>query len=29
LFLVFFILVLTCSELTILMCYFHLCAEAS
>lgn len=27
LFLVFLILVLTCSETTILLCYFHLCAE--
>ena len=27
LFLVFAILILTCSEVTILMCYFHLCAE--
>ncbi|RKO92027.1 hypothetical protein BDK51DRAFT_30227, partial [Blyttiomyces helicus] len=27
LFLVFCILVLTCSEVTILMCYFHLCSE--
>ncbi|RUS13154.1 Endomembrane protein 70-domain-containing protein, partial [Endogone sp. FLAS-F59071] len=27
LFLVFGILILTCSEVTILMCYFHLCAE--
>jgi len=25
--LVFFILVLTCCEVTILMCYFHLCSE--
>ena len=27
LFLVFVILVITCSETTILLCYFHLCAE--
>lgn len=27
LFLVFWILVITCSETTILLCYFHLCAE--
>lgn len=27
LFLVFLILVITCSETTILLCYFHLCAE--
>lgn len=27
LFLVFIILVITCSEATILLCYFHLCAE--
>jgi len=27
LFLVFLILILTCSEVTILMCYFHLCSE--
>ncbi|KAL1918138.1 uncharacterized protein VTP21DRAFT_3404 [Calcarisporiella thermophila] len=27
LFLVFGVLILTCSEVTILMCYFHLCAE--
>jgi transmembrane 9 superfamily protein 2/4 len=27
LFLVFIILILTCSETTILLCYFHLCAE--
>jgi transmembrane 9 superfamily protein 2/4 len=27
LFLVFVILILTCSEVTILMCYFHLCSE--
>ncbi|KAJ3102717.1 hypothetical protein HDU97_000330 [Phlyctochytrium planicorne] len=27
LFVVFMILVITCSEVTILMCYFHLCAE--
>jgi len=27
LFLVFIILVITCSETTILLCYFHLCAE--
>ncbi|KAJ3091896.1 hypothetical protein HK102_012818 [Quaeritorhiza haematococci] len=27
LFLVFLIMILTCSEVTILMCYFHLCAE--
>lgn len=29
LFLVFLILVITCSETTILLCYFHLCAEVS
>lgn len=29
LFLVFIILIITCSETTILLCYFHLCAEAS
>ncbi|PIN91708.1 hypothetical protein AB205_0027850 [Aquarana catesbeiana] len=29
LFLVFIILVITCSEATILLCYFHLCAEFS
>ena len=29
LFLVFIILVITCSETTILLCYFHLCAEVS
>ncbi|XP_010765105.1 transmembrane 9 superfamily member 2-like, partial [Notothenia coriiceps] len=29
LFLVFIILVITCSEATILLCYFHLCAEVS
>jgi transmembrane 9 superfamily protein 2/4 len=29
LFLVFVILVITCSETTILLCYFHLCAEVS
>ncbi|MPC40619.1 Transmembrane 9 superfamily member 2 [Portunus trituberculatus] len=28
LFLVFLILVVTCSETTVLLCYFHLCAEA-
>merc|ERR1712113_536144 len=27
LFLVFLILIITCSETTILLCYFHLCAE--
>lgn len=27
LFLVFLILVITCSETTVLLCYFHLCAE--
>lgn len=27
LFLVFLILIITCSEATILLCYFHLCAE--
>lgn len=27
LFLVFIILVITCSETTVLLCYFHLCAE--
>merc|ERR1712109_330998 len=27
LFLVFIILIITCSETTILLCYFHLCAE--
>lgn len=27
LFLVFIILIITCSEATILLCYFHLCAE--
>ena len=27
LFLVFVILIITCSETTILLCYFHLCAE--
>jgi len=27
LFLVFIILIVTCSETTILLCYFHLCAE--
>lgn len=27
LFLVFIILLITCSEATILLCYFHLCAE--
>ncbi|KAJ3216498.1 hypothetical protein HDU67_009365 [Dinochytrium kinnereticum] len=27
LFIVFLILIITCSEVTILMCYFHLCAE--
>lgn len=27
LFLVFFVLILTCSQVTILMCYFHLCSE--
>ena len=29
LFLVFVILIITCSETTILLCYFHLCAEVS
>lgn len=29
LFLVFIILVITCSEATILLCYFHLCAEVN
>ena len=29
LFLVFLILVITCSETAILLCYFHLCAEVS
>ena len=29
LFLVFLILIVTCSEATILLCYFHLCAEVS
>lgn len=29
LFLVFLILVITCSETTILLCYFHLCAEVN
>ena len=29
LFLVFLILIITCSEATILLCYFHLCAEVS
>ena len=29
LFLVFVILLVTCSEATILLCYFHLCAEVS
>lgn len=29
LFLVFVILVITCSETTILLCYFHLCAEVN
>uniref|UniRef100_A0ACB8FJI9 Transmembrane 9 super member 2 n=1 Tax=Sphaerodactylus townsendi TaxID=933632 RepID=A0ACB8FJI9_9SAUR len=29
LFLVFIILVITCSEATILLCYFHLCAEGT
>ena len=29
LFLVYLILVVTCSEATILLCYFHLCAEVS
>lgn len=29
LFLVFIILIITCSETTVLLCYFHLCAEAS
>ncbi len=29
LFLVFIILIITCSETTILLCYFHLCAEVS
>lgn len=29
LFLVFLILVVTCSETTILLCYFHLCAEVT
>ena len=29
LFLVFIILVITCSEATILLCYFHLCAEVT
>ena len=29
LFVVFIILVITCSETTILLCYFHLCAEVS
>jgi Endomembrane protein 70. len=29
LFLVFIILVITCSETTILLCYFHLCAEVT
>lgn len=27
LFLVFIILLITCSEATVLLCYFHLCAE--
>lgn len=29
LFLVFIILLITCSEATILLCYFHLCAEVT
>ena len=29
LFLVFIILIITCSETTILLCYFHLCAEVN
>ncbi|XP_013788711.1 transmembrane 9 superfamily member 2-like [Limulus polyphemus] len=29
LFLVFIILIITCSETTVLLCYFHLCAEVS
>ncbi|KAJ3197619.1 transmembrane 9 super member 2 [Irineochytrium annulatum] len=29
LFIVFLILIITCSEVTILMCYFHLCAEGT
>ena len=29
LFLVFIILIVTCSETAILLCYFHLCAEVS
>lgn len=29
LFLVFLILVVTCSETTVLLCYFHLCAEVT
>lgn len=29
LFMVFIILFITCSETTILLCYFHLCAEVS
>lgn len=27
--LVFIILIVTCSEATVLLCYFHLCAEVS
>lgn len=29
LFLVFIILVITCSETTVLLCYFHLCSEVN
>ena len=29
LFVVFIILIVTCSEATVLLCYFHLCAEVS
>jgi transmembrane 9 superfamily protein 2/4 len=29
LFLVFSVLTITCSEVSILMCYFHLCSEVS